>query len=174
MNRVFICLSASRGLFSWIIRKLTKSKYNHAYILYTSYLFGGWWAVQIDQRGVRKLPASQVTKKYYLNTCYEYEFNLDRGLQHTRSMVGAKYDWLGILGFFVKLLVKKIFKKEIGNLTQSKSRNFCSEYVASVLKYSNAFGFQKCNPAEMDPDDIDDIISHHGAYSPRKCPEDQC
>jgi hypothetical protein len=164
MNRVLICLAASKNWYGRLIRKLTGSKYNHAYIIYTSYLFGGWWGVEIAEDGVVKLPLEKIKAKYYLNDCFEYEYNLDLGLQRTRQMVGKKYDWLGVLGFGLKILIKRLFRRKVDNTLQAGGRLFCSEYVASVLKLAGAFGFEKVVPEEMSPGDIAKILLKNSAY----------
>lgn len=170
MIHVLICLAASHTWYGKLIRKLTQSKYNHAYIIYTSYLFGGWWAVEIAEDGIQLLPLEKVKKKYYENDCFEYAYNLDLGLQRTRLMVGKKYDWLGVLGFGVKILVKKLFRRNVENAFEDNRRLFCSEYVASVLKYAGAFGFEKTDPSQMSPDDIFRVVNALECYKKVEMP----
>ncbi len=171
MSRVWIALSASKGLVSWLIRKCTGSPYNHAFIIYTSDLFGGYWAVQIAERGVVKMQLPEVLKKYYKVDCYKYDYNLDKGLQATRHMINKGYDWTALLGFLGRLLWKKLTGRESENYLQVRNRLFCSEYTASVLKAASALGFESCTPSQMSPGDLYNILKDLPAFTRVDCPE---
>jgi len=130
--RALVCLTAGRGIFARAIRFLTKSDVNHAFIAYKSDDWGGWWAVQIDERGVVKIPVEQIKHKYI--ECYDMGMSLKPAFKMDRSLYGERYDWLGILGFLFKLVVWRSLGKVIGNPLHRKGELFCSEYVTAFLQ----------------------------------------
>jgi hypothetical protein len=156
---ILVALSASDNLVGRIIRALTGSSVNHAFILYESDLWGGWWAAQIDERGVRKLPAKVVLPTYEKVYLYRYMGkSLAVGLKACRYMVGWKYDWLGILGFICKLVVWRLIGRRIFNPLHGRNREFCSEFVSNVLKKTPVPSFENQDPASLSPGDVLSII----------------
>jgi hypothetical protein len=156
---VLIAVSASNNLVGRIIRFLTDSSVNHAFILYESRLWGGWWAAQIDEYGVRKLPAKVVIPTYKRVDLYRYAGKtLSPGLQACRYMVGWKYDWLGIVGFIFKLVIWRLLGKRIFNPLHGRHREFCSEFVSNVLKKAEVPSFSSVDPASISPGDVLSII----------------
>lgn len=163
---ILVAVSASNNLLGRIIRFLTDSSVNHAFIMYESRLWGGWWAAQIDERGVRKLPAKVVLPTYEKVFLYRYVVAgplqgasaLSAGLQACRYMVGWKYDWLGIVGFIFKLMIWRLLGRRVFNPLHGRNREFCSEFVANVLKKAQVPNFSKVDPASISPGDVLELI----------------
>lgn len=153
-ERVLVVVSASDSLLGKIIRKLTGSKVNHTFLLYESNLWGGWWVAQIGPKGVEKLPAEKVRGKYSLVECHEYQESLVDGVQACRGMIGEAYDFLGILGFLFKIIVWRLTGKKIKNPLHGKHEEFCSEFIATILKKSKVCTFETCDPASVDPGEV--------------------
>ena len=102
--KVLVAVSASKGFIGWAIRKLTGSKVNHAFILYQSAQWGGWWAAQIDAKGVRLLPAHKAMEHCnYLEVYESLYIALEPAVAKMRDTVGERYDYPGILGFFFRI-----------------------------------------------------------------------
>lgn len=132
-SRVLVCLSASNTWYGKMIRKVTGSTVNHAFIAYESALWGGWNAVQIDQRGVVGVPVQNV--KYDYVECYEFkDVDLNTAFPKSRDLVGDSYDWLGIVGFLLKIIVWRLFGKRLFNPLHRTGDLFCSEFVVSFLQ----------------------------------------
>lgn len=129
---VIVCLSASDAWYGKAIRKLTHSNVNHAFIAYKSSQWGGYWAVQIDNRGVIKIPAEKVENSYL--ECYDFGIPMENAMRRTRDMYGDKYDWFGIAGFMVKLAAWRTLGRKVKNPLQREGDLFCSEFVARFLQ----------------------------------------
>ena len=130
---VLVCLTAGEEFYSKAIRNLTHSDVNHALIAYKSREWGGWWAVQTDERGVVKVPVENV--KYNYIECYEFpQLDLKSAMPRIRDLVGDRYDWLGIAGFMVKLWAWRLFGRRVVNPLHKEGDLFCSEMVTRFLK----------------------------------------
>jgi hypothetical protein len=116
-----------------------KSNINHSFVLYESKEWGGWWAVQTDERGVRKIPAENVPDLDYVE-CYECSKDLWPALRRTGDFVGDRYDWRGLLWGLFRLLVYRVFKRKITKPLHRDNRLFCSEDVGWVMKYGELPG----------------------------------
>jgi hypothetical protein len=150
-ERVLICFSTGSGWISRAIRKLTDSPVSHCFVLYESRLWGGWWAVQVDKHGPRKIVAKRALGKSV--RCFECSASLARGLRAVREYVGSSYDFLGIFGFLLKALAWKVFRINTPNTVQSKSAWFCSEFVAAIFNASKLKDWKARDAASVDPGD---------------------
>lgn len=153
-ERIYVVCAASDNLVGRLIRKLTRSSVNHTFLLYESRMWGGWWAAQIGPDGVKKLPAGPVMQKYYLTECYEYAGNLGPGLTACRAMVGQRYDYWGVLGYLLRLVAKRVVDRDIRNPWNVQNEEFCSEFVAHVLKAARVDHFRDCDPASLSPGEV--------------------
>ena len=129
---ILVCLTASQEWYGKAIRTLTHSNVNHAFIAYTSEEWGGWWSVQIDQRGVVKIPAEKVEYEYI--ECYDMGIPLETAMPRTRQLYGEKYDWAGIAGFLIKLAAWRFLQRNIVNPLHRRGELFCSEFVTTFLQ----------------------------------------
>lgn len=130
---VLVCLSSSSEWYGRAIRKLTGANVNHAFIAYASREWGGWWAVQTDERGVVKVPVENVRCAHL--ECYEFPaLDLKTAMPRVRPFVGEAYDWGGILGFLVKLYAWRAFGRRIVNPLHKQGELFCSEFVTTYLQ----------------------------------------
>jgi len=133
MSKAIVCLTAGSEFYSKAIRKLTHSNVNHAFIAYTSQEWGGWWAIQVDERGVIKVPVKNVEWKSI--ECYEFpSLDLSTAFKRVRDLIGYSYDWEGIGGFMIKLLAWRLFDRAIVNPLHKTGDLFCSEFVTIFLQ----------------------------------------
>jgi len=152
MSKVLVCLSASDKWYGKAIRKITRSNVNHAFLAYTSGEWGGWWAVQVDERGVVKIPAERVEYSYV--ECYDFfKLDLASGMSRVRYLVGDKYDWDGVAGFLAKLYMWRVFGRRIVNPLHKKGELFCSEFMATYLQRCEGMykEFMDMDPASVAP-----------------------
>ena len=167
--RVLIGFSRSNTLFGKIIRKVTGSHWNHAFILYESKLWGGWWGVQIDEKGVNKIPVQRLYPEYDEYELWEPKqyVDLSVGLRANREYIGARYDWLGILGYLCKWIVWHVSGRRVLNPIQDGAKMFCSEFCASVLQQSGAIAplhrFMK--PASTSPGLLRNVVAGSGIFN---------
>lgn len=172
-DNVLIGLSRSKGFFQWAVRKLTGSKVNHAFILYRSNLWGGWWAVQVDDKGVRIVPSEYLESNSTSVVLYSYERNIEHSLSDIRGEVGEDYDYAGILGFFIRIIAWKVAKKKIRNALHRKNELFCSELVAKFLRCASVKGATQLNPSTTSPQDILEFVQRDaGGFKQVDWPED--
>ena len=151
-DKVLVCLTASNKFYAKLIRKITGSNVNHAFIAYKSKEWGGWWAVQTDNRGVVKIPAESVEFNHI--ECYSFEDrDLSSAMKKMRYVYGEKYDWLGIFGFLIKLLVWRLSGRAIANPLHRKGELFCSEYVTNFLQQVDGMNerFIHLDPSSVAP-----------------------
>jgi hypothetical protein len=164
-ERILVVVSASDTAIGRAIRRITASPVNHAFILYESRLWGGWWAAQIGPKGVEKLAASKVRKECSTVECYEYRGDLSPGLVACRNMVGEAYDFLGVAGFLVKLAAWRVARRKIKNPWHLQNAEFCSEFVSRILKAAAVDGFADCDPPSMAPGDVRDLVQANDRFT---------
>lgn len=159
MFDVQVCFSRGRAWYGRAIRWLTGSPVNHAFIAFRSTDFPNQrMAVQIDQRGVVVVPFDGVVKDDELVECYApigYEDELALTAQvgdSARGLMGEAYDWLGIWGFLIKLMVWRFLGRRIFNPLHRRGELFCSEFVSTLLKRARRFVWARgLHPASVSP-----------------------
>jgi hypothetical protein len=135
MSDVYIVLSASNKWFGKAIRWITKSNVNHAFIMYTSHQWGDDWAVEIDDRGVVKLPLKTVMKEYnYIEVYGIKHADMGIAMKRFKNHVGVRYDWWGVVGFLFKIIMWRLFGRKSRNILHRKDKQFCSEAVVTFLQ----------------------------------------
>jgi len=161
LYKITIGVSKTKGLFEWLIRKVTKSVVNHAFIIYQSSTWQSDWAVQVDTKGVRLLPVSKVLHKAKAYKLYVAKgIDLSVGLRESQGLIGLQYDYMGVLGFLVYLWRKRFSFKAARNVLHRKDAMFCSEFVATVLRNAGAPGAEDLIPSCTSPRDIMEYLDH--------------
>ena len=122
----------AKYLFDWTIRRITRSPYSHCELAVPDTTRpGGYFCVSASVRdgGVRgkfmMLPDDRWDLLPVANVKGLRSVTESRVSDHLRIHQGQRYDWLGVFRFVCPLL------------RQSKSRWFCSEFVATVLGMDN-------------------------------------
>ena len=153
--KIFVCSSAGAGVFGWLIRKVTKSKVNHVFILYESEFWGGWFAIDIAEKGPIPTPAKKAFKDCSKLYVYEPLFDLREGIVKNKKRINRGYDWIGILGFFFAYVKSWFTKKEVENKLHSSKRDFCSEYLTYCIKDSSGSMAEMLEPESTSPKVLD-------------------
>jgi len=154
-HNFLVAATSSKGFFEWCIRKLTKSEYNHVMLLYVCPFWGRWWAIQVDPKGVRPIPLEKAAEGVDKWCLFEYEGkDLRALLPLSRSDMDDNYDYPGILGFLVKLIVKAVTGRDIRNMFHKKGELFCSEFAMKFLKMSGVPETETLDPATTSPADV--------------------
>jgi len=173
-GKVLIALSASNAFYGKLLRKALyehsktpkDEQVNHAFIVYKSSDWQDWRAVDIQEKGVQPtLPVKHLKRVDYVE-CYELpDVDLWKGLRSCKNDLYKKYDWIGLIFGFVRLLLALVGWK-LKNPIHAHNRLFCSEYVAKVLKKSGAPAVDHWAPANVSPKDLQDYLHHYGKKAP--------
>jgi len=132
-RRPLVCLSASGSWYGSVIREMTHSNVNHAFIAYYDEAWGGWQALQTDERGVVEVTMESLHHKYV--ECYDFKYvDLLTALPSVRELIGDKYDYWGIVGQLLKLAVWRIAGRKILNPLHRSGELFCSEFCTTFLQ----------------------------------------
>lgn len=150
-NRVLICFTAGRPWWSRILRRVMRCEINHVMTLYSGELWGGWWAVQVDEMGVRLVPALRALSGCVKILCYEYRASLMPGLLSMRDYIGQRYDWRGLAWGVIRILLQRIFGNGVHRAWHSYNRMFCSEFVATMLQRAKVPGAETWDPSSIPP-----------------------
>lgn len=131
--KTVVCLAASNSWYGKVIRWITRSNVNHAFVAYYSDVHGGWQALQTDKRGLVEVPVESL--HYYVMDCYELPvLDLLTGLPKCRNLIGDAYDILGIFGFLLKIIVWRLIGRHLLKPLHRKGELFCSEFVVGYLQ----------------------------------------
>jgi hypothetical protein len=131
----YVCITRGKGWLAALERKILKSEYNHAFILYYSTEWQDWWAMEIDERGIVPVPAQPILKKQKKIRHFKCKKDLYKGLFRMKNAIGFGYDWKGIISGLTVLLLRRI-GLNITKTVHSQERMFCSEYVTHVIEAS--------------------------------------
>lgn len=124
-----VLLYRGLGLFGFLIRLKTWSHVSHC----ETYFGGGRNAAARDGIGVDTFPFRWTGLKYVLRPRRPFGINLGRRWHH--GVTGQKYDWLGLLIFFLAA--------NQGHL----DKMFCSEHTARL---ANAMGYEPFGKMDCD------------------------
>lgn len=162
---MLVCVASADNWKGRLTRWLTRSDVNHCFLLFESDLWGGWWAVNVDQNGIDILPAEKVVPQYSFVRYYAYQFPLKEGLAKSRSYIGTSYDWFGVFHLGVKLFFWKFLRLKILDPIQDLSRLFCSEFVMKVLKDAKVVGSEDYLASEATPRDVQELCERSDYFT---------
>lgn len=144
--KVSVLFTKQRSLGSYIIRLVTWSNYSHVEILLPDmnlkddFLFS---STAKDGVGYTRLSERlHKSSKAVIMEIDSDNFNFPLLLKFIESNMWKKYDWLGVIGIGLK------------RDWQSNNRWFCSEIVASALKYAGVQLFDSGFYGRITPQDL--------------------
>lgn len=159
----YFVLAATKALYARFLRWLMGSDINHAMIVYQDDRWGGYWAVEVDDHGVRLVPLDRIKGKYSrldFYRCSKGDFG--DAFRAMKDKVGAKYDWKALLVNIGRLLVLKMFGATFSNPMHSLSKYMCSEFVAEYLQEANVSGAgEKLAPSLTSPEHLRLFFENH-------------
>ena len=153
MHDVMICLVSEKDLKSKLIQWITGSQYNHVFIEFHSGEWRGRQRIDITERGVIQLPVENQPYNEQEVVRYRAKECIEKAIVARKDMIGNRYDWKGLFGGLVKMIVLRLFGRVITRPWHSKGRLFCSEYVATLLGESDANNYS-LDPWVSRPTDI--------------------
>lgn len=153
-KRVFFAVSASDTWYGRLIRKLTRSRFNHSFLIFFDPALHCRVAVQVDGKGTRIIPLDRLLaeENYTEVELFEYAgYDLTPYLPCLSKYVGADYDALGVFGYLIKLAHWRVFRRHIPNPTENRGELFCSEMVAYFARNAGIPWFNSLQPSSTDP-----------------------
>lgn len=159
----YFVLAATDALYARFLRWLMHANVNHAMLVYQDERWGGYWAVEIDECGVRVVPLERIKARYLrldFYRCSKGDFKA--AFQEMRKAVGARYDWKALLINIVRLLVRRVFGRTFGKQMHRLSRYMCSEFVADYLIHAGVRGAEVAFiPSLTSPADLQRFFENH-------------
>jgi hypothetical protein len=148
LKNIRFAFEKDKGIIPWLIRRLTKCKYNHVAVIYDSVDWEDQWVVEAAFRGVRAIPDKNRKWECIATPMYD----LSEELRSESKYIGEKYElkalfifaWIILAWRWLKLKVRKPYLK--GN------RQICSELVAHVVKHIHPEEFKRpqwTSPADL-------------------------
>lgn len=152
---VRIVFTAKTNWFSRLIRWITNGTVSHVFLEYDSTLWGGRWVAEATVGGVRKVPSYKARK----NVVFEYRFLKDPrpGCTALAEYFGNKYDYVGMVGFAVFIVVWRWLHLKIKRPFRSSKAQLCSEFVARWFKASGVPVAAYLDPETTTPQMLYDI-----------------
>jgi hypothetical protein len=159
MHNIFICFSTSDTWYGYIIRKLTHSTVNHVFIEFSSNDWINRQAIQVDEDGIHQIPASKIKYKKIIRYTPSILYGeLVTSIRNHGNYIGAKYDFLGIFGILLTIIVKWITGRIISSPCQKANKMFCSEFVTDIVKEAGYPETYKLDPASTSPETLKFIL----------------
>lgn len=123
---------------SWLVRKLTKSEWSHAFFVYFDQDWGADMVLEASAVGFRILPLEKYVKKNHCRLLVPAK-PIDEGVKKVAlTFVGDRFDYEGLLGMVVPV-VGGWLKRKWRNPFRSADKVFCSESVALAARLSPGY-----------------------------------
>ena len=148
-----IGFSTGTRMLSRIIRWFSRSSVSHAWLLYWDVDFNRDMVLESTLEGVRIIPFDVFQKHNKIIKVFTPSFSLKVGWAKVGEHLGECYDFTGLLGM-IFVILGRWFKRRWRNPWNSTKGLFCSEFVASVLQWSQAPNTEYWDPSIMTPEDL--------------------
>jgi len=150
------------SLLSWLIKKFTKSQASHMMIGLEMY--GVPVVIHSTMGGVQITPR----KKQMVNNeiLEEYKFipDVTNGLKHSFDHLGERYDYVGLLGYAIILIMWRWFRRKMKNPLASPTALVCSEFVLHVNHDGQIKEWEGLDPERTTPQDLIEICRLNGSF----------
>jgi len=160
-NRVLIVLARSKSWYAPLIRAITDTWFNHAFIVYQDEGFEDWVALDVLKDGPEVLPIERAMKRYQRIECWEYDGDLWEGVKKSKEDIGCGYDWLGLFTALFKLLLFKLLRIKLLRPVHWASKYMCFEWVLTIMKRAGVQGGENLDPAVVPPAQFCDFLERH-------------
>lgn len=166
MSRVLIGFSTRKSNpLSMLIRKVTKSKCSHAWLMYRDSFFNDRYMVlEATEWGVRVIDAEIFWSRNLVVAVFLPQVDLTDAVRNSGKIIGQLYDFFGLFGMAFVVMAAKWLKKKIANPLQSPRGLFCSELVMEKMKESNYPGTEKIDSSTISPDEEMRLLSKEGDF----------
>lgn len=151
MDKLYFCVIESSGFLQRIIKVLTRSRVNHSFLVFLSTDFNTYWVMEAGKDGVLAAPYRLTGEKI---TVFSHDKATTAILPSLSTYVGMGYDYMGLFGFVLSLILLRGFKRKIKNIFHGKRVMFCSEFTATVMRRCGIKAFKDIDPSLTSPGDL--------------------
>lgn len=144
--------TAKSNPFSWVIRKLTRSKASHCFVITNLYkqdlvIQSGDFGVGFDylQRFMKK---NRIVAKFQVPVPDE-----NKAMEFVMSEMGVSYNYLGLIGAGW-VVVMRMFGKKVSNPLTQKGQVFCSQFIVKALCAGGKQEYCSLDSATVSPEDL--------------------
>lgn len=166
---VRIGFSTTNKLLSRIIRKLTRSRASHAFLVYRDVDFGRDMVMEAVGHGFRLVPYDGFQRRNTIVAEITPAYSIEQGLRRAVDWLGANYDKGGLVGMAYLLVLRWLRLRSrsvrLKNPLAASRALFCSEAVARACAWSKYPGFD-LDPESTTPQDLLDFFTAE-AFSDR-------
>jgi hypothetical protein len=150
-----IGFSTTDALLSRLIRRLTRSRVSHAWLVYRDVDFDREMVMEAVGAGFRIVPLDKFARHNRIVEIVTPRYSIDEGLKAAVDWLGEGYDRRGLVGMALLLLFRALRRRTRGvrNLIASPRALFCSEAVARACRASGYPGFER-DPETTTPQDL--------------------
>jgi hypothetical protein len=152
-----IGFSTSRAWYSRLIRKFTKSKVSHTFLL--TNVHGNLLVFQEGPLGYSVRAYEGFHKENQVVSLVCPKVSILKGFQKSLAELGQPYAYLALLGFGLVLLLRHFGWRLTHNPFSSKRATFCSQRNTEILQDSGYPGAEALNPALTSPEMLLEFLS---------------
>lgn len=150
-----IGFSTTEALLSRLIRRFTRSRVSHAWLVYRDVDFDREMVMEAVGAGFRIVPLDKFAKHNRIVEIVTPRHPIDEGLKAAVDWLGEGYDAPGLVGLTILLALRALRRRafRIRNLLANRRALFCSEAVARACLACNYPGFDR-DPETTTPQDL--------------------
>lgn len=148
---------ATHGFVAWVIRKLTKSSVNHAFVY-----VGDGQIVEAQPGGARLSPATDYQSAVWSHFPLS-QVEQERIVQAAKACIGVPYSFLDIVALCISILCEQKTPRFIAKRLSRPDRLICSQLVDQCYLSAGLHLFQDGKlPSEVTPADLLALIRKEG------------
>lgn len=156
--KILVGFSTSDAWYSRIIRKFTRAKCSHTFILLEKALLGEDLVLEEGTFGWSMRSRSDFEQGNTIVELVDPRHPVDLGVRRALAWLGQRYDYSGLLGMFFVMLARARGWR-IKNPLASPHANFCSEMNTRILQWSGYPGAHLLDPSTTTPEDLLEFLS---------------
>jgi hypothetical protein len=153
-----IGFSTTNALLSRIIRRFTKSRVSHAFLVYWDVDFARDMVMEAMGRGFRIVPLDKFRRHNDVVGVFTPRHPIERGLRCAVDWLGTDYDARGLIGMALVVVARWFTLRRRRNPFGTSRALFCSEAVARACVWSDYPGFT-LDPEATTPQDLFDFFA---------------
>ncbi len=144
--------STSNAWYSTLIRKVTKAKCSHAFLIMSVLGQDLVFEEGVTGYSTRTLENMEKSGSTIVQVVVP-KVDLTVGMTWSLARLGQRYDYAGLFGM-AWVMFWRALKKKVHNPLASNKAMFCSEEVTRVLQESGFPGSEKLDPPTTDPESL--------------------
>lgn len=165
-----IGFSTTNGWLSRLVRRMTRSRVSHAFLVYWDVDFGREMVMEAVGAGFRVVPLDKFARHNSLVRIFTPRHPIDAGLKAAVDWLGDLYDAPGLAGMFLLLLARSLrIRLRTRNVLGTSRALFCSEAVARACRAAGYPGFP-FDPETTTPEDLFAFFSAEAEDAPAVAP----